>query len=66
VDNGENFMDLSTRGMPITLVFHKVVHIIHNFRGKLLGEKGEQMCFLWKSEKPENQPFFILRKKPRN
>jgi len=62
VDNGEKSVDLSTLKKLKTLVFHKVVHIIHSRRGKTLGKKGEQMCFLWKSEKPENPPFFLLRK----
>ena len=62
VDNGENLGGLSTCKTPRTQLFHKVVHIIHNFRGKVSGKNGEQMCFLWKSEKPENKPFYFLRK----
>jgi len=62
VDSGEKSVDLSTPEMPKTLVFHKVVHIIHTPPGKNFEKKGEQMCFLWKSEKPEKPPFFLLRK----
>lgn len=62
VDNGEKSVDLSTWKMLKTLVFHKVIHIVHNFRGKTLGKKEEHLCFLWKSEKPEKPPFFLLRK----
>ena len=61
VDNGEKSTDLSTREMPEITVFHKVVHIVHNFCEEIMGKKEEQMCFLWKSEKPENPPFFLLR-----
>ena len=63
VDNGEKSVDLSTWKMLKIPVFHKVVHIVHSSRGKKLGEKGEQMCFLWKSEKPEKTPFFLFGKK---
>ena len=66
VEKVENSTVLSTAKSLRTQVFHKVVHIIHSFRGKRLWKKGEQMCFLWISEKPENSPFLFFRKIPGN
>ena len=62
MDNGEKEDDLSTWKMPVTPVFHKVVHIIHSGQKRILWKKEEQMCFLWRMKKPENSPFFFLRK----
>ena len=66
VDNGEKEVYLSTWKILKTLVFHKVVHIIHSCTQGKMSYRREQMCFLWKSEKPEKPPFFILRKNVEN